>query len=73
MATLEFELLCAFEDHSVTEIRKTLDAGFDVRTPIKGKSAIVRGDGRRSCRRSPARSADVGLGSLFVGPFVTLR
>jgi hypothetical protein len=40
MATVEFELLCAFEVHSVEEIRAILDAGVDVRSPIKGKSAV---------------------------------
>jgi hypothetical protein len=40
MATVEFELLGAFEVHSVEEIRAILDAGFDVRSPIKGKSAV---------------------------------
>ena len=39
MATVEFDLLCAFEIHSVEEIRAILDAGFDVRSLIKGKSA----------------------------------
>src|SRR5829696_6908290 len=38
MATVEFDLLGAFEVHSVEEIRAVLDAGFDVRQPIKGKS-----------------------------------
>lgn len=38
MSTVEFDLLCAFEGHSVQDIRAILDAGFDVRQPIKGKS-----------------------------------
>lgn len=40
MATAEFELLGAFEIHSVDAIRAILDSGFDIRMPIKGKSAI---------------------------------
>lgn len=40
MATIESELLGAFEDHSVEEIRRILDAGFDARSPIKGRSAV---------------------------------
>ena len=40
MATTEFKLLCAFETHAVGEIREILDAGFDVRQPIKGKSMV---------------------------------
>jgi ankyrin repeat protein len=40
MATVEFELLGAFEVHSVEGIRSILDAGFDARSPIKGKSAV---------------------------------
>ncbi len=40
MASPEFELLGAFEVHSVEEIRAILDSGFDVRAPVKGKSAI---------------------------------
>ena len=42
MATLEFELLGAFEVYSVKEIRKILDAGPDVHAPIKGKTLILR-------------------------------
>lgn len=34
MSTVEFDLLCAFEVHSVNDIRAILDAGFDVRHPI---------------------------------------
>jgi ankyrin repeat protein len=41
MATLEFNLLCAIEGHSVDEIRQILDEGFDVRTLIKGKSVVA--------------------------------
>jgi ankyrin repeat protein len=40
MASVEFDLLGAFETHSVESIRAILDAGLDVRTPIKGKSVI---------------------------------
>lgn len=40
MATVEFELLVAFELHSVKGIRAILDAGFDIRAPIKGKSVV---------------------------------
>ncbi len=40
MASAEFDLLDAFESHSVEDIRAILDAGFDVRTPIKGKSIV---------------------------------
>jgi ankyrin repeat protein len=40
MATVEFELLGAFETHSVDEIQAILDAGFDIRSPIKGKSVV---------------------------------
>ena len=40
MATVEFNLLGAIEGHSVDEIRKILDEGFDVRTLIKGKSIV---------------------------------
>ena len=40
MATTEFKLLVAFETHSVKDIRKILDAGFDVHAPIKGKSIV---------------------------------
>lgn len=38
MSTVEFDLLCAFEVHSVQDIKAILDAGFDVHQPIKGKS-----------------------------------
>jgi ankyrin repeat protein len=38
--TVEFDLLGAFEVHSVEEIRAILDAGFDARSTIKGKSTI---------------------------------
>ena len=40
MATAEFDLLCAFEVHSVDEIRAVLDAGFDVHSLVKGKSLV---------------------------------
>jgi len=58
MATVEFDLLCAFEVHSVEEIRAILDTGFDIRARIKGKSAInsltemyTRSDGFPDCLR----------------------
>jgi hypothetical protein len=38
--SLEFDLLVAFETHRAAEIAAILDAGFDVRTPIKGKSVV---------------------------------
>ena len=38
LATVEFDLLGALETHSVDDIRRILDGGFDVGTPIKGKS-----------------------------------
>jgi ankyrin repeat protein len=38
MATIEFDLLCAFETHAVDEIREILDRGFDARSTIKGKT-----------------------------------
>jgi ankyrin repeat protein len=38
MSTVEFDLLCAFEVHSVGDIRAILDSGFDVHQPIKSKS-----------------------------------
>jgi ankyrin repeat protein len=40
MSSVEFDLLCAFETHSVEEIRAVLDAGFDIGSSIKGKSVI---------------------------------
>ena len=40
MGTVEFELLGAFEVHSLDEIRAILDAGFDARSPVKGKSTV---------------------------------
>jgi hypothetical protein len=40
MATVEFDLLCAFEVHSVGDIRAILDAGFEVGSLIKGKSLV---------------------------------
>ena len=41
MATVEYNLLGAIEGHSVEQIRQILDEGFDVRTPIKGKSVVA--------------------------------
>ena len=38
MASIEFDLLCAFETHAVDEIRGILDRGFDPRATIKGKT-----------------------------------
>ena len=40
MPTMEFQILGAFETHSVDEIRQLLDAGLDVHAPIKGKSIV---------------------------------
>jgi hypothetical protein len=40
MNSVEFDLLGAFEGHSVKEIRAILNAGFDVRARIKGKSVV---------------------------------
>jgi ankyrin repeat protein len=40
MATVEFDLLCAFETHAVVAIRAILDDGFDLSSRIKGKSAV---------------------------------
>ena len=37
MPTIEFQLLGAFETHSVDEIREILDPGLDVHAPIRGK------------------------------------
>ncbi len=58
MTSVEFDLLGAFEVHSVEQIRVILDTGFDVRTPIKGKSVInhltemySRSDGFPACLR----------------------
>ena len=42
-------LLDAFEAHSLTRIRAVLDGGFDIHTPLNGKSAVtslVEGSGR---------------------------
>lgn len=36
----EFDLLGAFETHSIEKIRAVLDAGFDVHAPIKGRSLV---------------------------------
>ena len=41
MATIEFDLLCAFETHSVAEIRAIFDDGFDISSRIKGKSVVA--------------------------------
>jgi hypothetical protein len=41
MATVEFNLLCAIEGHSVDEIRRILDDGFDARSMIDGRSVIT--------------------------------
>jgi hypothetical protein len=40
MNPLENDLLVAFELHSVERIRAVLDAGFDPRSPIQGKSPV---------------------------------
>lgn len=40
MKSAEFDLLCAIESHSVQDLRRILDAGFDVRTPVKGKPVV---------------------------------
>jgi ankyrin repeat protein len=40
MATREYDLLNAFEIHSVRDIRAVLDEGVDVRQPMKGKTLI---------------------------------
>lgn len=40
MSDLQDELLGAFEDHSAEDIRKVIDAGFDVRSEIRGKTAV---------------------------------
>jgi len=40
MPTVEYDLLGAFESHSVREIRAILDAGLDLSAPIKGKSVV---------------------------------
>ena len=40
MPSVEFNLLCAFEVHSVETIRDILDDGFDVHSLIKGKSIV---------------------------------
>ena len=39
--TAEFDLLGAFESHDGDAIRRILDDGFDVATPIKGKSVVT--------------------------------
>jgi hypothetical protein len=40
MSSVEFELLVAFETHDVATIEAILDAGFDVRSPIKGRTIV---------------------------------
>jgi ankyrin repeat protein len=40
MPTTEFDLLGAFETHDASTIKKILDAGFDVRSAIKGRSVV---------------------------------
>jgi ankyrin repeat protein len=40
MSTLYQDLLVAFEVHSVERIRAVIDAGFDVRSPVDGKTPI---------------------------------
>ena len=41
MATIEFDLLTAFELHSVPDIQRALARGVDVREPIKGKTVVT--------------------------------
>ena len=41
MASVEFDLLCAFETHAVDEIRAILDRGFDVHSTIKGRPVVT--------------------------------
>lgn len=41
MATVEFNLLGAFETHAVAEIRAILDDGFDISSLIKGKPVVT--------------------------------
>ena len=40
MSTVEFDLLVAFETHSVSKIKKILDAGLDAGSVIKGRSLV---------------------------------
>lgn len=40
MSSVEFELLVAFETHDVAKTAAILDAGFDVRSPIKGRTIV---------------------------------
>lgn len=40
MSTVEFDLLVAFETHSVSKIREILDSGLDPRSVIKGRSLV---------------------------------
>jgi hypothetical protein len=37
---LEYDLLCAFEEHAPQDIRKALDGGISPVAPIKGKRPI---------------------------------
>lgn len=41
MNTQLYDLMVAFEIHSVDRIRSILDAGFDVRAPVKGKAPLT--------------------------------
>jgi hypothetical protein len=41
MATVEFNLLCAIEGHSVADIRRILDDGFDAKAIIHSKSVVT--------------------------------
>jgi ankyrin repeat protein len=41
MTTVEFNLVCAIEAHSVDDIRRILADGFDARSVIDGKSVIT--------------------------------
>jgi ankyrin repeat protein len=40
LSTVEFDLLVAFETHSVSKIKKILDAGLDAESVIKGRSLV---------------------------------
>lgn len=41
MASIEFDLLCAFETHAIDEIRAILDRGFDLQSTIKGRPVVT--------------------------------
>ncbi|HEY4592596.1 MAG TPA: ankyrin repeat domain-containing protein [Thermoanaerobaculia bacterium] len=41
MNTQLYDLMVAFEIHSVDRIRSILDAGFDVRAPVQGKTPLT--------------------------------